>query len=383
MSRVRPGNYQRPMRTDAERDVLLARVLALSETEQLWIHRELAESLGGRLGRETQRARQARLRHEALETIHAAAAYLGLPVGQAPSIPEFRKAAKETTLPMTFSGVYEAFENNWELIARIYRGETIPRTSAQRAALRAIVGKGRTDKEAPLSCVRLFLNQSPPPRSTGGPEYRAWAQETNENLPEGWQRLIEDPDHIRSISRTTWDNCLAVARNEKTLEEAQQQTLAAYLSESGPLVGHWLASWVLGISGHKYAHTLPPGYPEPVVCLGRTNWLWLLSDIRAYGEGERDFTHARGHLQQAYVDSDELAAKLNIRQESVRGRLVKAERKGWDKVPKPTGRAGKRLYWERAVVERWFQEHPTAPYGSGSRGRPRKHGVSEISGHAT
>ncbi len=284
---------------------------------------------------------------------------------------------------MTFSGVYEAFENNWELITRIYRGERIPKTAAERAAFQAIIGRNRTDKEAPLTCVRLFLSQDPPPRSTGRADYQAWAQEMNENLPEGWQRLVEDPDYIRGVSRTTWDNCLAVARDEKTLEEAQQQTLTTYLSESGPLVGHWLASWVLGVSGHKYGHGLPPGYPEPVVCLGKTNWLWLLSDIRAYGEGRRDFTHARGHLQHSYVDSDEIAEKLNVSLGTLNSRLVKAARKGWDKVPPPAGRAGKRLYWERAVVERWFQEHPNARRGAGSRGRPRNPRVSEILVEAT
>ena len=350
--------YKRPENNEWE--VLLARVLDLPQTEQLRIHQVLSDSLGGQIGQETERARQARARLEALETMRRAAEYLGLPDGQAPTIPEFKQAAKQTKLPMTFSAVYRAFDENWEVASRFYRGESIPPTAATQAVRRAILGRNRTDKEAPITCLRLFLAQEPPPASTEHAAYEAWARERNENLPPGVKRVVESANHIRTISRAGWLRCLAVARNEMTLEEAQEQALGDYLSESGPLVGQHLASWVLGLSPHS-RHAKRAGYPEPVVCLNQTNWLWLLSDIRAYGNGKRDFTHAKGSAQHTYLDSSEMAALLKIRVDVLRARTFSAQsRSDWSRVPRQAGNVGKGLYWERATVERWLAEHPEA-----------------------
>lgn len=366
---MRRGDREYERREDIEWEVLLARVLDLPQAEQLRIHQVLSDSLGGQLGQETERARQARARLEALEAMRAAAEQLRLPDGQAPSIPEFKQAAKETKLPMPFSAVYRAFDDNWEIAARFYRGESTPPTAAAKAVRRAIGGRNSTNTEAPITCVRLFLAQDPPPASTERADYNEWARERNENLPPGGLRVVERADHIRAVSRAGWLRCLAVARNEITLEEAQERTLGDYLSESGPLVGHHLASWVLGRSPHA-RHAQSAGYPEPVVCLNQTNWLWLLSDIRAYGQGKRDFTHAKGSAQHAYLDSSEIATLLGIRG-NVRDRVLRAQRRNdWSRVPTPAGRVGKGLYWERVPVERWLAEYPEA-IGLKPGGRPQ------------
>jgi hypothetical protein len=143
----RPGTRKYERKEDVEWEVLLARVLDLPEAEQLKVQHGLTEALGGRLGKETARAKQTRLRYEALEALRAAAQHLGLPPGQAPTTTEFKKAASEANLPMTFNAVYEAFEKSWETATRIYRGEKVPATAAQRAARRAILGRNRTDHE--------------------------------------------------------------------------------------------------------------------------------------------------------------------------------------------------------------------------------------------
>ena len=366
---MRRGDREYERRENIEWEVLLARVLDLLPAEQLRIHQALSDCLGGQLGQETERARQARARLEALETMRAAAERLGLPDGQAPTIPEFKQAAKETKLPMTFSAVYRAFDDNWEIAARFYRGESTPPTAAAKAVRRAIGGRNSTSTEAPITCVRLFLAQESPPVSTERADYSEWARERNESLPSDALRVVERADHIRSVCRASWSRCLAVARNEMTLEEAQEQTLGDYLSETGLLVGHHLASWVLGRSPHA-RHAERPGYPAPVVCLGGTNWLWLLSDIKAYGNGKRDFTHAKGSAQHAYLDTTETAALLEISFKALQGLVSTAQgRNDWSRVPAPAGKAGKWLYWERPIVERWQARHPEA-VGSKPGGRP-------------
>jgi hypothetical protein len=382
---ARPGDRTYQHKKHVEREALLVRVLALPERDQLEIHEALSNSLGGHFGRESERAREARLRHEAIGSMRAAADHLGLPDDQAPTIPEYKRAASETKLPLPFGAVYRAFEENWDNATRVYLGKPAPRTAAQRAVMRAAHGRNTTTREAPLTCVRMFLSQDPPPASTTRLDYGEWAREYNETLAPGGLRVIEMGDSIRSVLRTGWERCLAVARGELTLEEAQALTLAENLSEAGPLVGHHLASWYLGLSPHS-RHATRPGYPQPVVCLAKTNWLWLFADIEAFKAGKREFSHERGALQDAYIDAHDMAALLDLTTTQLKTRIDKElVVKAWERAPKPTGRAGKGLYWERAYAQRWLDEHPYAVKGRKSL-RPRQKrpqsAVSKISAAA-
>lgn len=379
----RPGDRTYPPKKYVDWEALLARIFVLPLRDQLRIHQELTKSLGGSLGRETERDRQVRLRYEALEAMRAAAKHLGLPETRAPTIPEYKEAAKQAGLP-SHKTVYRAFEENWEIATRFYLGEDVPATAAQRAARRAILGRNRTDeKETALGGVRLFLEQDPPPASTTCDDYVEWAREHNECLSPGEFRVVEGADHIRSVMRTGWERCLAVARDEVTLEEARELALAEQLSEAGPLIGHHLASWYLSLSPHA-RHAKRAGYPQPVVCLAKTNWLWLLADIEAYKRGKRAFAHERGALQDGYIDSHGLGALLDLSSASIKTRLSQEEEKmkTWERVPKPTGRAGKGLYWERAYAQRWLDEHPYAVRGFKSLRKRRQSAVSKISGAA-
>lgn len=316
--------------------------------------------------------------------MRAAAEHLGLPETQAPTIPEYKRAARETSLPLTFNAVYRAFEESWDIATRFYLGKEVPRTAAQRAVQRAAHGRNTTTREAPLTGVRLFLTQDPPPASTTRHDYDEWARERNETLSPGELRVIERGDSIRRALGAGWERCLAVVREEMTLEEAQALTLSEQLSEAGLLVGQHLASWYLGLSPNA-RHATRPGYPQPVVCLGKTNWLWLLTDIEAFKRGKRDFAHERGALQGSYIDSGDLAALLHLTPMSLQSRLFKeesAKTKTWEKLPKPTGRAGKGLYWDCAYAQRWLDEHPYAVYGrKGLRPRQKRlqSAVSKIS----
>lgn len=288
----------------------------------------------------------------------AVAAHLKLPDGRAPSIPQFKQAAVETRLPMSFKAVYGAFENRWDVASRVYEGKEIPRTPALRSVQRAILGRNRTSKEPLLTCLRLFLAQDPPPASTSMVAYREWAQQRNENLARNERRVIEQPNHIYGILRTNWRRCLAVARNELTLEQARALTLSDGLTESGPLIGHYLASWFLGLSPYS-GHAEQPGYPQPVVCFDGHNWYWLRSHIEEFKANKRDFGHKKGALEDTYVEIRALATLLNAPEPLIRSRVIHGRKRGrWIHVPAPTGKAGRYLYWERARVHEWQLEQP-------------------------
>lgn len=339
---------------EEEWQTVLRRVLELAARDQLRVFYALTDHLGGALWQESARVGQVRLRHEALEAMRAAAGHLGLPGGQAPTIPEFKRAARETVLPMTFNGVYGAFENHWDVATRHFRGERIPATAVQRAARRVSTGRD-AKREAPLAGVRLFLSQDPPPAAVRAQDYEAWAKEFNQSPREGYGRVAEYQQNIAAMLDLPWDLVLEVAAGRKELGQAQAQSLAAALAKAGPLVGHRLASRILGISSFSNA-SKRPGYPNPVVYLGSNSRLWLRAHIEAYAAGRRDFTHASGALAGQYLNSDQLGEEfLGIYDDAVRARV---NRQTWDIVPHPAGMSGKHLYWSRKEVERWQREHP-------------------------
>ena len=349
---------------EEEWQTVLRRAFDLPPADQLKLFHALSEYLGEGIWQESKRARQARQRHEALEAMRAAATYLKLPDGQPPTIPEYKRAAKETDLPMAFAAVYEAFENRWDIAARYYRGERVPETAAQRSHRRRMAGRSSADRETPLAGVRLFLKQDPAPEPTRT-NYETWAAEFNQKPPPGYGNVVETGPHITATLGIGWEDVVEVAAGRKELERAQAEALSQALSDAGPLVGHQLASRMLGRSPDA-RHALKDGYPEPVVRIGKS-WLWLHSDIEGWKAG-RVFTHQRGLMQDQYVDVDELAQRLGISPASLRSRVY-AEL--WDRVPRPAGRAGKSLYWARSEVERWFREAPRH-VGPLRGGRPRK-----------
>jgi predicted DNA-binding transcriptional regulator AlpA len=358
---------------EEEWQTVLRRVLALVAADQLKTFHALSEHLGGELWRESERARQARLRHEALEAVRAAVEHLGLPEGQAPTIPDFKRAAREAKLPMTFGAVYSAFEERWDLVTRYYLGERIPETAAQRGMRRSYLGRREGVREAPLTGLRLFLDQKPRLRATRREDYEAWAQEFNESPPSGYGRVSENSGHISSMLAVGWDLVLEVAGGRKELKQAQREALSSALSEAGPLVGHRLASQMLGLSPHA-RHAKQPDYPQPVVRLGQTNSLWLRSDIEGYAAGRRDFTHEPGALQDQYLDGHQLGKLLG----GISGNAVtsRVQHELWDRVPRQAGKAGKHYYWSHAEVERWLRE---APRQLGPMPGPRRKAVSEVS----
>ena len=172
-------------RNDEEWQAELRRVLRLPAGDQLKIFIGLRDDLGGRLGPVIKREAEERARQEALKSMRLAAEHLGLPDGQQPSTIEYQKAEKETDLPLKFAAVYDAFEHRWKVAQGDYRGERVPATAIQRALRRKTLGSARSPHENPLSCVRQFANQDPPPPSETKDDYGAWAKIENERRGAG------------------------------------------------------------------------------------------------------------------------------------------------------------------------------------------------------
>jgi hypothetical protein len=139
---------------------VLRRILEMPSQDQERLYAALGDMLEGPPGEEPVHGREMRLRLEAVKSMEAAAAYLGLPEGQAPTTKEYQRAARETDLPMNWPTVYRAFEKRWKLACDFYEGQRIPLTSSQRATRRAALGTRRSHEE-PIECIRLFLNQDP------------------------------------------------------------------------------------------------------------------------------------------------------------------------------------------------------------------------------
>jgi predicted DNA-binding transcriptional regulator AlpA len=282
--------------------------------------------------------------------MRAAATHLGLPAGQAPMVEEFKRAARETDLPMTFGVAHAAFEKRWGDAQRFFRGEHVPETAAQRRTRREAKAMRSPESEHPLTGLRRFLAQEPPPASTTRDDYERWAREMNANLPRGWGRIAQNSNNLCRVLGTSWEGALRVARGETRLEHEQQESLAAKLAATGPLVGTDLAARMLGVNRNDLVKL--PDHPQPVAVLG-SKPLWLRSEIEAYKAGKRVFRHERGSQQGDWVDTSGLAERLGVAQRSV-ARWVENSR--WHKVPRPAGMTADRRYWRRREVDQWLRE---------------------------
>jgi len=357
-------------RREVEWQTVLRRVLDLPARDQLELAQALTEYLGvAGLWKEDERARQMRLRAEAMDAVRAAAEYLQLPAGQAPKVKEFQRADRETKLPMRYDAVLAAFEGQWRLVARYFRGETIPATAAQRAMLRKYMGRRDGVREAPLTGVRLFLTQDPPPAATRLEDYDGWAREFNEHRPPEYMRVNEHAAHICIQFGVGWDDVLAAARGHKDLEQAREASLELALANAGPLIANALVCAMLGVSTDSRPG-LQAAFPQPVFYFTNGHPLWCRSDIDAYLAGRRDFTHEAGVLQEQYLDTRQLGENvLGVTSTGAIRQRVNHQR--WETVPEPLGKAGDQHYWSRADVEAWLRERPRqlGPLGTGPKPR--------------
>ena len=351
--RKRPGVCPdgEAQRSDAEWRLLLARVLEMPEAQQLRMQRALSDAVGGRLGQETEREAQARRRLEAVEAMREAAAHLGLEEGKAPLVTEFKAAARDAQLSMSFNAVYAAFENSWELATRCFQELPIPRSAAQRALYREVMrGHGRGLQE-PLIGLRMWLQDSPVDGAFDPSDYHAWAVEVNERRDPGERRVIETPNIVCERLRLSWSHALTVAREEATLEDTRHAYREEVLASRGDILSRAMVRVVLD---------LPPdsdemdddGFPRPIMWWNGEHW--AKPDIRAYREGHRCHGQGERDIRSDYMDAQEVADFIDLERSKLMQRL-RAAKPNYYKVPPPAGRTSKGYYWKRAEVKSWLE----------------------------
>ena len=338
---------------------VLRRILDMAAQDQERIYAALGDMLEGPAGEEPVHEREMRARLEGVKAMEAAAAHLGLPEGKAPTSNQYKQAARETDLPMTWPAVYRAFEKRWGIARAFYEGKQVPPTASQRATRRAALGTKRGHEE-PIECIRLFLNQEPPPLSTTRADYESWAKEAQAQRASDEPRLHLYADGMRMSLRTSWDRILAVARGELTLDDAQRQRLDEVLAECGDYIGISHAGWLLGMSGptaNKYRRRT--GFPPYVAHLDG-DCVWRRADIEAYRDhtvayrtGEREWAHEPDCLDEQLVTVKHIEALTGFPRKQIESRAYEER---WDLVPPPAGKAARRLYWLRADVEAWERE---------------------------
>ncbi|HEX3519192.1 MAG TPA: hypothetical protein VHT29_09185 [Solirubrobacteraceae bacterium] len=277
------------------------------------------------------------------------AEHLRLPPEHAPNVVEFRQAASETELPMSFRAAHAAFDKRWELAQRFYQELPIPKTAAQRRAM----SQRRKDFQDVIVGLRLWASETLPTSKTRQADYRDWAEEMNEKNPPEWRRVRESPNGICEHLEASWPQVIAVARGEKTVEEARRDTKEEGLREAGPLIGRVLVRQMLGLPA-RGGELWEPDFPEPFFWLHEQP-LWLVSDVRAYMKGQRDFTHHKGELQHAYMDDHDVARALGIEPDLLRQRMRDKTSGVYTRIPPPAGKYRHRCYWERAAVEEWVR----------------------------
>jgi hypothetical protein len=349
MPSSRAGRDAYPVTLQA--DILVARVLELPPAHQLRVHDVLEEVLGEeRLGVQTQRSKEVRARAEALEAMRRAAARLGLPEGRAPSVEEYKRAAQEADLGVTFKAVYAAFDKRWGLARDFYEGMPVPLTAAQRRVMRT----RRSRRMDPVACLRLWWAETSPPRDAPAVDYEEWAVERNERREEGERRVLESAGWLCERLGVSWAEAVLLAAGEKTLGEAQRGTKEARLRGLGPVVSRTTVNDLLGLRGQA----LEDDFPNPVARLGGQP-LWRTEDVIAYREGKRGFAHPEEAERGEYVDVGTVAWRLGIGEEWLRRLLKDAPtdaRTRDARIPAPAGRlqlgrSSKPFYWRSADVE--------------------------------
>jgi hypothetical protein len=370
---VRP-NDDEAQRSDADWRLLLHRVLEMPEAQQLRMQRALSDAVGGRLGQETERDAKARRRLEAVEAMREAAAYNDLDEGEAPLVKHFKKADKETRLPMRFRAVYEAFDNSWELATRCFEELPIPRNAAQRALYREVLRGHGKDLQDPLIGLRMWLEDSPADGAFGPSDYQAWAVEVNERRDPGERRLIESPTTVRDRLRLSWPHALSVAREEATLEDARQAYREEVLASKGDLLSRAMVMVVLDLP-RESDEMDDDGFPRPIMWWNGVHW--AKSDIRAYREGRRFHGQGERSVRNQYMDATEVADYIDLGRSKLMERL-KAAKPNYYKVPPPAGKTGTAYYWKRVEVKSWLDDFKAreAKRSSVVLGRPlRKRGL--------
>jgi hypothetical protein len=334
-----------------EVNAVIQQVLRLPNLAKFEVFNALAGDLGVELGKASREQQRALARKEALEALLTAAEHLGLPAGEAPTMPQFDQAADELGLDWNSARVIRVWER-WRLAQEVFNGEREARSLLGRD-FRAAKSRSLKNREEPIRGVKHWLRSRP--RRKIATAYDEFAKAENASKgPE--EKRLRSAWSVRNALGLRWPSVIAVARGQFSVRAAREHELAELLPKAttNAILGLPGAVRLLGRSEGAVRRTSEQSrhFPVPVAVIeGRRAWLY--EDLKRYKRGLAAPKRSEAELQFLYMDAPELRARLKLSAEAL-VRRVKEQR--WDLVPRPEGAVAAGVpYWLREKVEDWLR----------------------------
>jgi hypothetical protein len=328
-----------------------AEILALPDVEKFELLDALSKDLGVELDKASTEQRRALQRRDALAALLAVAEHLGLPAGQAPTIPQFNQGADDLGLSWNSGRVIRIWAR-WRFAQEVFTGERSASAFVTRD-LRVRQDRSYKNREDPVKGVKRWLKTRPEIESTTA--YDAFVVTANAKRGEGEKRL-RSSDSVREAFGLRWSSVLAVARNQCSVKQARENELAEMLPRA-------TTDAILGLPGVvrflgrakqavRRASEESRHFPTAVAVIAGHR-AWFYEDLKRYRRGLAAAKRSEGELQYLYIDAPELMSRLKLSPEPFSRRV---REKRWDLVPRPEGlvTAGA-PYWLRAKVEDWLR----------------------------
>lgn len=172
-------------------------------------------------------------------------------------------------------------------------------------------------------------------------------------LPTGELPLVTSGS-LRDALLLGWQDTLAVANGEKTLEDAREQAITKmrkHAAEPEAPVGLMNAARILDCGPGTLSRRIERGwaFPAPAVVFEGVRG-WLATDIAAYRDGEPYSKRDPNGLRGRYLSRADIGRRLGKSEGAVKAAISE---KRWQAVPQPTGYLGKRPYWLKGDYDRW------------------------------
>jgi hypothetical protein len=339
------------MATRREVNAVIRQVLRLPNLAKFEVFNAVAGDLGVELGKASREQQRALARKEALEALLAVAEHLGLPAGEAPTMPQFDQAADELGLDWNSARVIRVWAR-WRLAQEVFKGERSARSLLGRD-FRAAQNRSLKNREEPIRGVKYWLRSRPRLETTMA--YDQFVKADNASKAQEEKRLRSAASVKRALG-LRWPSVIAVARGELSARAARERELAELLPKATPnaILGLRGAVRLLGRAegAVRRASQQSRHFPVPVAVIENRR-AWLYDDLKRYKRGLAAPKRSEAELQYLYMDASELRSRLNLSAEAF-GRRVKEKR--WDLVPRPEGAVAARVpYWLREKVEDWLR----------------------------
>lgn len=339
------------MASRKEISTLVRRVLALPDLAKFEVFNALAEDLGVELGKSSREQQRALARKEALEALLTVAEHLGLPAGEAPTMPQFDQAATELGLDWNSARVIRVWER-WRLAQEVFRGERRAGSLLGRD-FHAAQNRSRKNKEEPIRGVKYWLRSRPQQESAVAYDEFAKAHNARKGAE---QKRLRSAGAVKQTLGLRWPSVIAVARGQFSVRAAREHELAELLPKAttNAILGLPGAVRLLGRAegAVRRASQQSRNFPVPVAVI-EGHRAWLYDDLKRYKRGLAAPKRSEAELQFLYMDAPELRTRLNLSSVAFR-RRVNEQR--WDLVPRPEGAVAAMVpYWLREKVEDWLR----------------------------